>query len=658
MCYPTDMLLLNKACAAHNVHWMIPRPVNSLFTGRSELVEHIQSTICNNDPGTTKQTRLVITGIGGIGKSEMCLQVADLLRNEYVVTSLCCISARLLTTNSFWGVFWVDVHNPSTAKSDFLAISKKIGSAAESVAESVQALANTKDRWLLILDNADNPEVDYAAYIPSGNQGVVIITSRVPECSQYSTLPAEALEGLNEEHSTQLLLKAARILKASWEPCKEQTLAIVQLLASHTLALIQAGAYIAEGHCRLEEYASKYKQLRERLLKHFPKQQQSRYQHVYATFEASVSVLNDAGEVGQDALDLLGVLSMLHSSMLPLHVFADAWDGAKVALSAKDNETSAIDTTAALGGWHVSHLPRFIDGQADEWDDYRLSKASALLVSLSLVTRHGSDKREGLSMHPLAHVWAKDRLQKRQQDEAWVRTGCLLALSWNQPEGWQMAEKHFQPDLKLHLQSFLSPRIQLFFSCGPRDMILRILLNSGWALYTMREDKSLESVLAGIYEVFQIVPQNPSEEQMGIWDLAARNLIHMGHAEQALELLEYVVKVRKNSLRETSPLLLHSQHTLATTYYINRQTKEAIALLEHVVKVRETTQAETHSDRLASQHELARAYQANRQTKEAIALLEHVVKVEQTTRPPTHPDRKVSERYLAYIHRRVERWST
>jgi serine kinase of HPr protein (carbohydrate metabolism regulator) len=33
-----------------------------------------------NDPGTTKQKRLVITGIEGIGKSELCLQVASLAR--------------------------------------------------------------------------------------------------------------------------------------------------------------------------------------------------------------------------------------------------------------------------------------------------------------------------------------------------------------------------------------------------------------------------------------------------------------------------------------------------------------------------------------------------------------------------------------------------
>jgi tetratricopeptide (TPR) repeat protein len=596
-----------------------------------------------NDLGTTKQKRLVITGIGGIGKSEVCLQVADLMRNEYVVTSLCCISARLLTTNSFWGVFWVDVSSPSIAKNGFLAVAKTFGSSAESIEESLQALASTKDRWLLILDNADDPEVDYAAYIPSGNQGVVIVTSRVPECSQYSTLPAEVLEGLNEKHSTQLLLKAARMPEASWGFCKEQTQAIVQLLGSHTLALIQAGAYIAERHCRLEEYADRYKQLRERLLKHYPKQQQSRYRHVYATFEASVAVLNDAKEVGQDALDLLGVVSMLHSGMLPVQVFADAWKGTKAVLSAKDNEISKTDKMDAFGRWHVAQLPGFIDGQADNWDDYRLSKASALLASLSLVTRHHLDDLDGLSMHPLAHAWANDRLGQEQQQAAWIGAGCILALSHGKSETWQVYENQLRP----HIQSFLSPSVEEISSFDLPGKMLPILLKCGWVLNTMREDDRLKCLLEGICRVLKITPLDPSQEHIQIWDLAARNLGYLGHARQAVALLEHVVKVHKTTLAETHPDRLASQHALACAYDANGQTKEAVALLEHVVKVHKTTLAETHPSQLASQHALAGAYHANGQTKEAVALLEHVVKVQETTLAETHPSRLASQHELA-----------
>jgi hypothetical protein len=633
-----------EACAARNVHWIVPRPVNSLFTGRSELVERIKNALHTNDPGTTEQKRLVITGIGGIGKSEVCLRVADLMRDECVSASLCYVSACSLTVNSLWGIFWVDVGSRSTAKNGFLAIAKALGSSAESVEESLQAIANTKDRWLLILDNADDPEVDYATYIPSGNQGAVLITSRIPECHQHSTVPAEALEGLDEEHSTQLLLKATRMPEESWQSCEEQARAIVALLGSHTLALIQAGAYIAEGYCRLDQYAEKYKRLRNQLLKHHPKQQQSRYRHVYATFEASVAVLNDAeDEAGQDALDLLGVFSMLHSGVLPLRFFREAWRGAQCVLATDNDE---MDEMFALRKWHVSQLPDFIDGQADEWEDYRLNKASALLVSLSLVMRHCSDGLDGLSMHPLAHAWARDRLGKQQQEASWVRVGCLLALSFVYLESWWVYEIELRP----HLQSFLPPSIEAVFSFGPPGTMLPVLLRCGWALNTMREDGKLESLLQGIYRALQITPLEPSDKHIAVWALAARNFRYMGDARRAAALLENIVKVREVTLAETHPDRLASQHELARAYEFNGQIKEAVVLLEHVVKVEETMLAETHPSRLASQHELASAYLANKQIKEAVALLEHVVKVEETMLAETHPSRLASQHELALAY--------
>ena len=157
--------------------------------------------------------------------------------------------------------------NEFTAQNGFLTIAKALKSPAESVAEALQALASTTRRWLLILDNADDPRFDYTAYFPSGNRGAVLMTSRIPECRKYSTAKSEALEGLDLVHSTQLLLKAAQVPEESWASCTAQAQDIVRLLGSHTLALIQAGAYIAEGYCRLGQYPKRYLQQRRQLLK-------------------------------------------------------------------------------------------------------------------------------------------------------------------------------------------------------------------------------------------------------------------------------------------------------------------------------------------------------------------------------------------------------
>jgi tetratricopeptide (TPR) repeat protein len=639
---------------------MVPRIVNSLFTGRNKVVERIQSALRNYGLDTTKQQRavIVITGIGGIGKSEVCLKVVGLMREEYVSPIHCRLSNETsvrLTNNSFWGVFWIDVGSESTAKNEFLTVAKALGSPAETVDEARQVLANSKKRWLLILDNADDVDFDYTRYIPSGVLGVIIVTSRNPQYSRYSTVAAETLEGLDAEHSTQLLLKAARVPEEEWQSCEIQAQAhdIVSLLGSHTLALIQAGAYIAEGFCQLAEYPKKYQQHRRRLLEHHPEQEQSRYRDVFATFEAAADALErSGGQDVRDALDLLGVLCMLHSGVLPLRVFQGAWQGARCVLKtvpAETDGTEKLHTIYRIRQWHVAHLPEFVNTKADGWDDYRLKNAGKRLLSLSLVTRHalgdgGGDG--GLSMHPLAHAWAKDRLEKEQQQQAWIMAGCVLALSHRQTDLWRGCER----DLRPHVQSFLSPSVQTMLSCGPQTAVLAILLECGWAMSTMREDARLEQLLSGIYQALRIRPSDPTMEQMAIWELATRNLEFMGHTKEAVELLQHVVKIKETTLDERHQSRLGSQHELASAYQANGQIKEATELLEHIVKICKTTLDERHPSRLASQHTLAIAYHDSGQVEDAVKLLEHVVKIRKTTLDERHPSRLASQHTLAIAY--------
>ena len=638
-----DAVTANYAEPAGNVHWMVPSTVNSLFTGRSQLLDRIQSAFrVDNALGTKEQKRFVITGLGGQGKSEICLKVATLMREECVVSMDIIISlSSSLTTVASGACSGLTLVVVRLLKATLFAVAKALQFSAENINDSLQALANTKRSWLLILDNADDPEFDYQAYLPSGTQGVVIIASRVSDCSRYSTVGLETLEGLDLEHSTQLLLKAADIPKELWPSFDQQAKDVVRILGSHTLALIQAGAYISKGHGQLKQYPEVYQRQRKRLLEYHPYQAKSRYCDVYATFEASADVLKHSKtKTAQDALDLLAILSMLHSSALPLQIFEDAWEGSRQALRADHLETDKLD---ALGQWHVSRLPDFMTTEDEAWDDYRLMEASSLLASLSLVAQHHLNSVLGLSMHPLTHAWAKDRQNDEQQQQAWMSTGSVLALSHGQSQTWQTYERELRP----HVQSYLSPRIEWVFSYGPQNMILSIVLKCGWILLQMRDDSRVASLLEGVYFKLDITLSNPSREYLPIWDLAATNLIGLGNSRQAVELLERVVKIKETTLAETHPGRLASEHELARAYLANGQIEQAVELVKHVVKIEETTLAETHPSRLASQQVLAGAYLANGQIEQAVELLEHVVKIRETTLAETHPDRLTSQHELA-----------
>jgi hypothetical protein len=551
-------------------------------------------------------------------------------------------------SGSFWGVFWVDVSSTSIAKSNFIALAKMLGFSVESIDDALQILANTKKTWLLILDNADDPEFDYQIYFPSGNQGAIIMTSRLSDCSGYNSVGSEALIGLDTEDSVQLLLKAAEIPPDLWPSCNRDAKHIVEVLGSHTLAIIQAGAYIARGHCLLDQYPEVYQQQRRRLLTFRPKQAQSRYSDVYATFEASAYVLElSKSEPARDALHLLDVLSMLHSSSIPIQIFEGAWKESQRVQEANHTDTNDLDD---LSRWHVSQLPDFVTVGAEKWDSFRFHEASHLLVSLSLVTRDTQHGFLGLSMHPLTHAWARDRQSGKQQDQAWTTAGSVLALSYYDSQTWLRRERQ----LRAHVHSYLDTKIKTMFSCGPKPMILQILLKCSWILTDMRDDSRLAHLLEGIFGELKADSKCPSIELLPLYDVAARNLYNLGHMKQAVKLLEQIVKIRETSMAEDHPRRLSSQHVLAGAYLSNGQVQQAVKLLEQVVKIRETTLAEDHPARLASQHELARAYLSNRQVQQAVELLEQVVKIEETTLAEDHPSLLASKNLLTHIYQSNE----
>lgn len=173
----------------------------------------------------------------------------------------------LLTHSRFWGVFWVDVSSYAIAEKAYIKIAKKLDRNASSLPEAVQVLAEIGESWLLIIDNADDPTQDYDAYFPPGNRGIVLMTSRNPDCRTYQTIGFESLQGLPTEDAIQLLLNAANVPAKRHAELETSARNVCRLLGYHALALIAAGSYIGRGHCGLDQYADVYQKQSTRLLR-------------------------------------------------------------------------------------------------------------------------------------------------------------------------------------------------------------------------------------------------------------------------------------------------------------------------------------------------------------------------------------------------------
>jgi hypothetical protein len=111
----------------------------------------------------------------------------------------------------FWGVFWIDLSTTDLAERSFLDVAQKLSIPAQTGEVARLGISNLMYPWLLVLDNADDPDVDYQHYFPGKTLGLVMLTSRNDECQQYTTTKSIALEGLCDREAQELLLKVARV---------------------------------------------------------------------------------------------------------------------------------------------------------------------------------------------------------------------------------------------------------------------------------------------------------------------------------------------------------------------------------------------------------------------------------------------------------------
>jgi tetratricopeptide (TPR) repeat protein len=137
---------------------------NKNFTGREELLARLRRQV-------TSQVQVVLPhalhGMGGVGKTQLAIEYAYRFMGDYKV------------------VWWIPADQISLVKSSLAALAPRLGiddiapgrvDDAVSAALNALRLGGQYERWLVIFDNADEPE-EIRNLLPTGN-GDVIVTSR------------------------------------------------------------------------------------------------------------------------------------------------------------------------------------------------------------------------------------------------------------------------------------------------------------------------------------------------------------------------------------------------------------------------------------------------------------------------------------------------
>ena len=131
----------------------------------------------------------------------------------------------------------------------------KIGGTERNPEAALSWLTNRPEPWLLIIDNADNPEIELQDYFPRGQRGYVLVTTRNPTLRVLGNIGSGhfAFDQLTKSDASALLLKTAN-LDSSWAEATPFASKIVETLGYLALAIVVAGRAIRNQVSTIQDY--------------------------------------------------------------------------------------------------------------------------------------------------------------------------------------------------------------------------------------------------------------------------------------------------------------------------------------------------------------------------------------------------------------------
>ncbi|HEU5161307.1 MAG TPA: FxSxx-COOH system tetratricopeptide repeat protein [Streptosporangiaceae bacterium] len=310
--------------------WGSVPPRNKNFTGREELLATLRAGIASQVTAVVPQPK-TLHGLGGVGKTQMAVEYIYRYRHEYDV------------------VWWIPSDQPFLVKTALAELASHLGLPAASgiedaAKEALDALRRGEPyaKWLLVFDNADQPE-DLLDLIP--RDGHVLITSRNHRWG--SLVDAIPVDVFHREESVEFLAKRVRNAISERDAAR-----LAEELGDLPLALEQAGALLFERGMTAAEYLEQLKKRTSQLLS----QGRPAEYPLPMTAAWSISVAN-LTETLPEAVELLRVCAFFGSEPIPRGAISRAPEGLRPELAGLINDTIRLGRAVGeLGRYALARL--------------------------------------------------------------------------------------------------------------------------------------------------------------------------------------------------------------------------------------------------------------------------------------------------------------
>lgn len=607
--------------------WIIPYQPNPYFTGRDRLLVDLHTTFLSD---ITSVSRQVLTGLPGIGKTQVAIEYAYRYHEAYQA------------------ILWATAETEEALMSDFvrmasiLCLPEKDEQDKQRIIDGVKQWLNSNRDWLLVLDNVGDPNL-LNGFLPQEDKGHVLLTSRDPEAVLGAT--TITVEKMEIEVGATLLLRRARVLRRqetigeASELEREKALEISKQMDGHPLALDQAGAYIAETSCTVAEYLDFYLARRKKLLDDRGRNYLGHPDSLATTIHLSLEKVEQVNPV---AANLLRMCAFIHPDDIPEELFTTG----DFALPATYHPVAA--------------------------DAYFLTEAIRVLVRYSFIQRCTEVKT--VSVHRLVQDVLKDQMNYEMQfrwasHTVWVvaRTLSHLELgAWNQYQRyiphaivciklvdvWQIyyeatvyltilvgaylresasytqAEPICLQALQL-AQAILEPE-HAFVILGLHNLAM---LYEHWGDYEKAESYYLEAV-----ETCSRKPDPNTLTSANIFNSLARLYMLRGKYSEAESVAQQALAIRESLSGTDAPEVASSLGTLAEIHSIQRKYRQAEPLLQRALAIREKGQKTDPLSLALSLNSFMLFYIGQGKHKKARPFCQRVLEIMEKERGPKHPE--------------------
>ncbi|GLA56089.1 hypothetical protein AnigIFM63604_004385 [Aspergillus niger] len=582
--------------------WMVPLRRNPRFAGREDEITRIEGLFMQqNGP-----SKVAICGLGGVGKTQIALELAYRKRNRDPNCSIC----------------WITCTNYESVEQAYMNIASKlemIDIKPAEVKEKVKAYLSQESagKWLVIFDNADDmgmwstnntTDTVLTDFLPESEQGHILFTTRSRKVAvKLASSHVITVTEPNTESSVEILKNS--LVEKTLLNDRVTALKLLEQLAFLPLAIIQAAAYINENSIGLSEYLQLLQDQEPHVVELLSEDfgDEMRYKDIQnpvaLTWFISFQQIQQLNKLAADYLSFFACINPrdIPQSLLP-------------------QPTSNKNKTDALG----------------------LLKAFSFISEGSGVS--------SLNLHRLVHLATRNWLRKNQQFSLQIlKTADRLSEVFpdNDHANRQAWREYLPHALSLIAEAGFRKEQEKYID-WIRKVCSCLSSDGRW--------KEAEELGVQVVELRKQVlgPEHP-DTLTSISNLAS-TYWNQGRWKKAEELIVQVLELRKQVLGHEHPDTLTSMGNLASTYSNQEQWKKAEELEVQVLELRKQVLGPEHPDTLTSMANLAVTYSNQERWKKAEELIVQALELRKQVLGPEHPDTLTSMNNLASTYWNQEQW--